>query len=158
MSNWNTLPPPPLPPPRISRSRSPSRTSYGQRGPYPDALHPPDPYRAEWDAYNRDRAWVEWERDRATYEHGRRGRSRSPPFDEGALCQEEAFSTIEDTYTIFQEDVKGDAPFRLMNVNVMNRDLVIMMIMVFVSYFSTQDPYLNFISRCSFAELRIHVS
>lgn len=40
------------------------------------------PYRADWDAYDRDRAWAH-ERDRAGYDYTRRGRSRSPGPDEG---------------------------------------------------------------------------
>jgi hypothetical protein len=65
-------------PPR-SRSRSPRA-----RLPYPDTTgYPQDPYRPDWDAYDRDRAWATYERDRAAYEYGRRGRSRSPPPDEG---------------------------------------------------------------------------
>ncbi|RDB17013.1 Serrate RNA effector molecule [Hypsizygus marmoreus] len=60
-------------PPR-SRSRSPrSRPSYTDPS--------QEPYRPEWDTYDRDRAWT-YERDRAAYEYGRRGRSRSPPPDE----------------------------------------------------------------------------
>ncbi|KAI0047290.1 hypothetical protein FA95DRAFT_1559257 [Auriscalpium vulgare] len=69
------------PPPRRSRSRSPHRGSYPPpRPPYPEAMQG-DQYRAEWDAYERDRTWAV-ERDRPAYDYGRRGRSRSPP-DEG---------------------------------------------------------------------------
>lgn len=64
-------------PPR-SRSRSPR-----PRPPYPDATYVQEPpYRADWDAYDRDRAWTH-ERERAGYDYTRRGRSRSPGPDEG---------------------------------------------------------------------------
>lgn len=79
MSSWSSSYPPP---PRRSRSRSPSRGGYSSgRPPYPDTY--PDPYnsRPDWDSYDRDR-WA-YERDRAPYDYGRRGRSRSPPLDEG---------------------------------------------------------------------------
>ncbi|KAF8629598.1 hypothetical protein AX15_003344 [Amanita polypyramis BW_CC] len=68
-------------PPRRSRSRSP-RGSYPPRPPYPDSTYSGDPYRADWDAYDRDRAWPGYDRDRAAYDYGRRGRSRSPPPEE----------------------------------------------------------------------------
>src|SRR6266498_1220710 len=78
MSSWSSYPPPP----RRSRSRSPSRGGYSGR-PYPDSY--PEGYR-DWE-YDRER-WG-YERDRM-YDYGRRGRSRSPPTDEGmslvALC------------------------------------------------------------------------
>ena len=61
--------------PRRSRSRSPYR-SYAGRPPYPDP-YGGDPYRPEWDAYDRDR-WAGYERERGPYDYGRRGRSRSP--------------------------------------------------------------------------------
>ena len=61
--------------PRRSRSRSPYR-SYAGRPPYPDP-YGGDPYRQEWDAYDRDR-WTGYERERGPYDYGRRGRSRSP--------------------------------------------------------------------------------
>ncbi|KII96062.1 hypothetical protein PLICRDRAFT_694151 [Plicaturopsis crispa FD-325 SS-3] len=82
MSSWP--PPPPYPPSsRRSPSRSPSRGPYAAppaaRPAYPDAPYPQDPYRADWDAYERDRAWASYERERAAYEYSRRGRSRSPP-------------------------------------------------------------------------------
>ncbi|KAI5122188.1 hypothetical protein M0805_007085 [Coniferiporia weirii] len=77
MSSWSASHPPP---PHNERSRSPSRGAYG-RPAYPDAPYAPDQYR-DWDAYNRERAWADWERDRAVYDYGRRGRSRSPPFDD----------------------------------------------------------------------------
>ncbi|KAF8883425.1 hypothetical protein BD779DRAFT_1612279 [Infundibulicybe gibba] len=73
--SWSSSYPPP---PRRSRSRSP-RGSYPPRPPYSDA---PNPYRADWEAYDRDRAWANYDRDRATYDYGRRGRSRSPPPEE----------------------------------------------------------------------------
>ncbi|KAJ7638406.1 hypothetical protein FB45DRAFT_902744 [Roridomyces roridus] len=62
------------PPPRRSRSRSPGRGSYPPREP------PPDQYRADWDGYDRERAWATYERDRVAFDY-RRGRSRSPPPD-----------------------------------------------------------------------------
>lgn len=61
--------------PRRSRSRSPYR-GYAGRPPYPDP-YGGDPYRPEWDAYDRDR-WAGYERERGPYDYGRRGRSRSP--------------------------------------------------------------------------------
>jgi len=61
--------------PRRSRSRSPYR-AYPGRPPYPDP-YGGDPYRPEWDAYERDR-WAGYERERGPYDYGRRGRSRSP--------------------------------------------------------------------------------
>lgn len=79
MSSWSGSHPPP---PRRSRSRSPSRGAYG-RAPYPDGFgYAQDAYRPDWDPYNRERAWVDWERDRVGYDYSRRGRSRSPPFDD----------------------------------------------------------------------------
>ncbi|TFK43085.1 hypothetical protein BDQ12DRAFT_674366 [Crucibulum laeve] len=69
------------PPPRRSRSRSPSRGPYPPRPPYPEGAYP-EPYRGDWDAYDRDRAWASYDRDRGGYDYGRRGRSRSPPPDE----------------------------------------------------------------------------
>ncbi|KAI0751499.1 hypothetical protein C8Q80DRAFT_579948 [Daedaleopsis nitida] len=81
MSSWNSAyPPPPPPPPRArSRSRSPYRGSYPPRSSYPDPAYPQEQYRADWEAYDRDRAWASYERERAVYEYSRRGRSRSPP-------------------------------------------------------------------------------
>ncbi|KAJ7163800.1 hypothetical protein C8R43DRAFT_988713 [Mycena crocata] len=70
--SWNASYPPP---PRRSRSRSPGRGSYPPR---PEPPYPPDQYRADWEAYDRERAWASYERDRVAYEY-RRGRSRSPP-------------------------------------------------------------------------------
>ncbi|KAJ7122902.1 hypothetical protein C8R44DRAFT_876099 [Mycena epipterygia] len=71
--SWNASYPPP---PRRSRSRSPSRASYPPR---PEPPYPPsDQYRADWEAYDRERAWANYERERVAYEY-RRGRSRSPP-------------------------------------------------------------------------------
>ncbi|KAJ7499396.1 hypothetical protein FB451DRAFT_37057 [Mycena latifolia] len=69
--SWNPSYPPP---PRRSRSRSPPRGNYPPRAEPP---YPPDQYRADWDAYDRDRAWASYERDRVPYDY-RRGRSRSP--------------------------------------------------------------------------------
>lgn len=68
-------------PPR-SRSRSPR-----PRPPYPDPSYPQEPHRADWDAYDRDR-WANYERERAAYDYGRRGRSRSPGPEEGAVFRE----------------------------------------------------------------------
>lgn len=84
MASWAGPAPPP---PRADRSRSPSRGAYG-RAAYPDtpAAYAPDQYRGDWDAYHRDRAWAEYEREKAAYDYGRRGRSRSPPYDEGTNC------------------------------------------------------------------------
>jgi hypothetical protein len=74
MSSWPSHPPPP----RMERSRSPSRGYYG-RPPYPDSAgYSNDPY---WDPYSRERGW-DYERDRG-YDYGRRGRSRSPPYEDG---------------------------------------------------------------------------
>ncbi|KAJ7666549.1 hypothetical protein B0H17DRAFT_1089648 [Mycena rosella] len=70
--SWNASYPPP--PRRSSRSRSPGRASYPPR---PEPPYPPDQYRADWEAYDRDRAWATYERERVAYEY-RRGRSRSP--------------------------------------------------------------------------------
>ncbi|KAI0080659.1 hypothetical protein K474DRAFT_1657465 [Panus rudis PR-1116 ss-1] len=88
MSSWSASA---YPPPRgRSRSRSPYRggSSYPPpRSGYPDSGYPQDPYRSDWDAYDRDRdrdrdrAWA-YERERSAYDYGRRGRSRSPPPDE----------------------------------------------------------------------------
>lgn len=61
--------------PRRSRSRSPYR-GYAGRPPHPDP-YSGDPYRPEWDAYDRDR-WAGYERERGPHDYGRRGRSRSP--------------------------------------------------------------------------------
>lgn len=80
MSSW---PAPAYPPPRRSRSRSPPRGH--PRPPYPDTGYPPDQYRSGggWDPHERDRerVWLEYERDRTGYDHTRR-RSRSPPPDD----------------------------------------------------------------------------
>jgi hypothetical protein len=62
-------------PSRRSRSRSPRRGSYSSR-PYPDH-HGPDPYRSDWDSWDRERVYA-MERERAMYDFDRRGRSRSP--------------------------------------------------------------------------------
>ncbi|KAH9850035.1 hypothetical protein C2E23DRAFT_837171 [Lenzites betulinus] len=82
MSSWSSAYPPP-PPRGRSRSRSPYRGGYPPRSSYPDAAYPQDPYRADWEAYDRDRAWATYERERAVYDYGRRPRSRSPPPEEG---------------------------------------------------------------------------
>ncbi|KAM5534897.1 hypothetical protein V8D89_011452 [Ganoderma adspersum] len=80
MSSWNSAYPPHPPPTRgRSRSRSPFRgDTYPPRPPYPDQ-YPQDPYRTDWEAYDRDRAWASYERERQAYDYSRRGRSRSPP-------------------------------------------------------------------------------
>ena len=79
MSSWTSAYPPPPPPRGRSRSRSPYRgDAYPPRPPYPDQ-YPQDPYRADWEAYDRDRAWASYERERQAYDYSRRGRSRSPP-------------------------------------------------------------------------------
>lgn len=84
MSSWNSAYPHPPPTRGRSRSRSPFRgDSYPSRPPYPDQ-YPQDPYRTDWEAYDRDRAWASYERERQAYDYSRRGRSRSPPPDEGA--------------------------------------------------------------------------
>ncbi|KAJ6627363.1 hypothetical protein B0H10DRAFT_1994098 [Mycena sp. CBHHK59/15] len=70
--SWNAPYPPP---PRRSRSRSPGRGSYPPRAEPP---YPTDQYRADWEAYDRERAWATYERERVAYDY-RRGRSRSPP-------------------------------------------------------------------------------
>ncbi|KAH9927144.1 uncharacterized protein BXZ73DRAFT_90826 [Epithele typhae] len=77
MSSWGSAYPPP-PPPALhrSRSRSPHRASYPPRPSEPNFQEPP---RNDWEAYDRERAWANYERDRAAYDHSRRGRSRSPP-------------------------------------------------------------------------------
>ena len=78
MSSWSGQHPPP--PSRGERSRSP-RSAHG-RGSYPDPAYPYDQYRGDWDNYSRERPWSDVERDRATYDYSRRGRSRSPPPDD----------------------------------------------------------------------------
>ena len=82
MSSWSGSAYPP-PPRGRSRSRSPYRGGYPPSRPEP-GYPPPDPYRGDWDAYDRERAWAQYERERAGYDYARRGRSRSPPHDEGA--------------------------------------------------------------------------
>ncbi|GLB33267.1 putative protein with domain of unknown function (DUF3546) [Lyophyllum shimeji] len=72
-------------PPR-SRSRSPR-----PRASYPDPLQ--DPYRGDYDAYDRDRGWA-YERDRAGYDYGRR-RSRSPPYDEAGRKRRRSLSPYD---------------------------------------------------------------
>ncbi len=82
MSSWSGSA---YPPPRgRSRSRSPYRAGYPPARPEP-GYPSSDPHRGEWDAYERERAWAQYERERAGYDYGRRGRSRSPPPDEGIL-------------------------------------------------------------------------
>jgi len=75
MTSWSATAYPP--PPRRSRSRSPSRGAYLPRA-HMDPVYGQDPYRADWDTYDRDRQWPGYERDRPVYDYGRRGRSRSP--------------------------------------------------------------------------------
>ncbi|EGO01534.1 hypothetical protein SERLA73DRAFT_176851 [Serpula lacrymans var. lacrymans S7.3] len=93
MSSWSTTAFPP--PTRHSRSRSPTRGGHPPRPPYPDPAYPQDPYRGGWDPYDRERAWADHERDRATYEYGRRGRSRSPPPDETGRKRRRSMSPYE---------------------------------------------------------------
>ncbi|KAI0939663.1 hypothetical protein AcV5_001002 [Taiwanofungus camphoratus] len=100
MSSWagTAYPPPSLPPRGRSRSRSPYRGAYPPRpamGSYPDTAYPADPYRADWEAYDRDRAWANYERERAAYEYSRRGRSRSPPADETGRKRRRSLSPWE---------------------------------------------------------------
>ncbi|KAI1789040.1 hypothetical protein LXA43DRAFT_1023033 [Ganoderma leucocontextum] len=80
MSSWTSAYPPHPPPTRgRSRSRSPFRgDTYPPRASYPDQF-PQEPYRTDWEAYDRDRAWASYERERQAYDYSRRGRSRSPP-------------------------------------------------------------------------------
>ncbi|KAL5508542.1 hypothetical protein ACEPAH_6161 [Sanghuangporus vaninii] len=77
MSTWSGSH---VPPPRSERSHSPSRSSFG-RGAYPDP-YPPDYYHRERDPYDRERGWPDHERGWPGYEYGRRGRSRSPTYDD----------------------------------------------------------------------------
>ena len=84
MSSWSGSAYPP-PPRGRSRSRSPYRGNSGSYPPprsYPDSSYPSQEVR-DWEAYDRDRAWANYERERAAYEFTRRGRSRSPPPEEG---------------------------------------------------------------------------
>ncbi|KAI0002946.1 hypothetical protein BJV74DRAFT_876354 [Russula compacta] len=78
-------------PSRRSRSRSPHRGSYSSRPSYQDH-HGPDPYRSDWDSWDRERAYA-MERDRAMYDYGRRGRSRSP--DDGVRKRRRSISPYE---------------------------------------------------------------
>ena len=77
MSSWSGPRPPP---PRGERSRSPSRGSFGRSG-YPDPF-PPEYYHRERDSYDRERGWSGHDRDWQGYDYGRRGRSRSPQYDD----------------------------------------------------------------------------
>jgi len=97
MSSWSgsAYPPPPPPPRGRSRSRSPYRGAYPARPAYPEPGYPQDPYRADWEAYDRDRAWANYERERAAYEYSRRGRSRSPPADEAGRKRRRSLSPWE---------------------------------------------------------------
>ncbi|TFY69491.1 hypothetical protein EVJ58_g373 [Rhodofomes roseus] len=54
-----------------------------------------DPYRADWEAYDRERAWATYERERAAYEYSRRGRSRSPGPDEAGRKRRRSLSPWE---------------------------------------------------------------
>ncbi|OJT13375.1 Serrate RNA effector molecule -like protein [Trametes pubescens] len=95
MSSWSSAYPPP-PPRGRSRSRSPYRGGgYPPRSSYPEGSYPQDPYRADWEAYDRDRAWANYERERAAYEYGRRPRSRSPPGGEGGRKRQRSLSPWE---------------------------------------------------------------
>ena len=86
-------------PPR-SRSRSPR-----SRQPYIDPAQ--DTYRADWDGYDRDRAWPGYDRG---YDYGRRGRSRSPPLDEGARTSPPCFIQYSSHLDMLQEAESADAP------------------------------------------------
>lgn len=125
MSSWSSTMP--APPPRSERSRSPSRGAYG-RPPYSDPYA--DPYREHWDTYNRDRAWADYERDRGSYDHGRRGRSRSPPPDDSKfyLCKHPKW-----LITHIQQGANVAGLHLRMNGNGMTLDLV-MRIMVSLLY------------------------
>ncbi|VDC04076.1 unnamed protein product [Peniophora sp. CBMAI 1063] len=79
----------PNPRPR-SRSRSPYRAPpaswpppgagpAGRPGSWAEYAPGADAPRGEWDVYERDRSYY----DRGQYDYGRRGRSRSPPIDDG---------------------------------------------------------------------------
>ncbi|KZT72714.1 hypothetical protein DAEQUDRAFT_722875 [Daedalea quercina L-15889] len=91
MSSWSgsSYPPPPR---ARSRSRSPYRGSYPPRPGYPETGYPQDSYRADWEAYDRERAWATYERERAVYEYSRRGRSRSPVADEAGRKRRRSLS------------------------------------------------------------------
>ncbi|GBE79351.1 hypothetical protein BKA93DRAFT_812571 [Sparassis latifolia] len=94
MSSWSGAAyPPPAPPPRgRSRSRSPYRGVHPPRPVFPEPVYGQDPYRADWDAYDRERAWANYERERAAYEYSRRGRSRSPPAEEAGRKRRRSLS------------------------------------------------------------------
>ncbi|EMD40601.1 hypothetical protein CERSUDRAFT_111186 [Gelatoporia subvermispora B] len=95
MSSWSGSAYPPPPPRGRSRSRSPYRGAYPPRPGYPDPTYPQEPYRADWDAYDRDRAWASYERERAAYDYSRRGRSRSPAADEAGRKRRRSVSPWE---------------------------------------------------------------
>ncbi|TCD62735.1 hypothetical protein EIP91_006460 [Steccherinum ochraceum] len=96
MSSWSGSG---YPPRGRSRSRSPSYRGSGfssSRPPHSDAAYPQDPYRNDYDGYeNRDRGWSAYERERTGYDYGRRGRSRSPPPDEGGRKRRRSVSPWE---------------------------------------------------------------
>lgn len=98
----------PAPPPRSERSRSPSRSAYG-RPAYSDPYA--DPYRDHWDTYNRDRAWADYERDRGSYDHGRRGRSRSPPPDDSKFHICKHAKEAHNPYTAGRKRRRSASPY-----------------------------------------------
>lgn len=89
MSSWSGSG---YPPPRgRSRSRSPYRGNYPPTR--PEQGYPPsEPYRGDYDGYDRER-WAAYERERAGYDYARRGRSRSPPPEEGEYLTRNVFSS-----------------------------------------------------------------
>ncbi|KAJ7179566.1 hypothetical protein C8R46DRAFT_1345892 [Mycena filopes] len=108
--SWNASYPPP---PRRSRSRSPTRGSYPPRA---DPPYPPDQYRSEWEAYDRDRAWASYERERVAYDY-RRGRSRSPPPELNRKRQRSGSPYDRDRYDPrprYNDDYWFDLPYHLM--------------------------------------------
>ncbi|KAI0313252.1 hypothetical protein OF83DRAFT_1165659 [Amylostereum chailletii] len=81
------------PPARRSRSRSPYHGNHLSRPPHQDS-YPPEGYRADWEAYDRDKAWG-YDRDKNGYEYNRRGRSRSPGPDDGSRKRSRSPSPYE---------------------------------------------------------------
>ncbi|KAJ7087280.1 hypothetical protein B0H15DRAFT_306028 [Mycena belliarum] len=99
------------PPPRHSSSRSPSRGVYPPRAEPP---YPPDQYRTDWDAYERDRQWAPYERERVPYDYRRGGRSRSPP-PEGTRKRQRSNSPYDreryDPRPRYNDDYDGHRPY-----------------------------------------------